>query len=111
MANLLRGDIVWADLEPSKGGEQRGKRPVLVLSHDLFNARSGTVIAVALTSQPQKAAYPLSYELTCPQLPKKAWVKISQIRVLSTLRLGAVIARVSTEDLEEIVAGLNQIIG
>ena len=63
MAKILRGDIVWADLNPTQGSEQSGKRPVVVLSHDIFNLKSGTVIAVALTSQPQKAGFPLTLEL------------------------------------------------
>ena len=44
MARILRGDIVWADLNPTRGYEQGGARPVVVLSDDVFNARSGTVI-------------------------------------------------------------------
>lgn len=111
MAGILRGDIVWADLVPTKGREQSGQRPVLVLSHDIFNDRSGTVIAVALTSQPQKAGFPLTLELESPRLPKKSWVKISQIRTLSTQRLGRKIARVAPEVLDQIVEGLNEIIG
>jgi mRNA interferase MazF len=60
MARILRGDIVWADLNPTKGHEQAGLRPVLILSQDVFNERSGTVIAVALTSRPQSAGFPLN---------------------------------------------------
>ena len=58
MAQILRGDIYWADLDPTKGHEQSGQRPVLILSNDIFNQRSGTVIAMALTSQPQRAGFP-----------------------------------------------------
>ena len=54
MARILRGEIRWADLNPVRGREQAGLRPVLILSQDVFNERSGTVIAVALTSQPQR---------------------------------------------------------
>ena len=86
MAGILRGDIYWADLNPVIGSEQGGLRPVLILSHTVFNERSGTVIAVAITSQPQRAGYPLTIELVDAKLPKKSWVKISQIRILSTLR-------------------------
>ena len=46
MARILRGDIRWAELNPVRGRAQAGRRPVLVLSHDVFNERSGTVIAV-----------------------------------------------------------------
>jgi mRNA interferase MazF len=92
LARILRGEIRWADLTPVRGREQAGKRPVLILSHDVFNERSGTVIAVALTSQPQRAGFPLSLERS-KDLPKKSWVKISQIRTLSIERIGTRITR------------------
>ena len=110
MARILRGDIVWADLNPTKGHEQAGLRPVLILSHDVFNERSGTVIAIALTSQPQRAGFPLNLELDSPKLTKKSWAKISQIRTLSNKRLGKKIGKVSGKELELIVEGLNEII-
>ena len=111
MARILRGDIHWADLNPVIGSEQGGSRPVLVLSHNVFNDRSGTVIAVAITSQPQKAGYPLTMELESAMLPKKSWVKISQIRVLSTKRIGKKLAKASDEEMVLIIDGLNEIIG
>jgi mRNA interferase MazF len=111
MARILRGDICWADLNPVIGSEQGGLRPVLVLSHNVFNERSGTVIAVALTSQQQRAGFPLALELEEKNLPKKSWVKISQIRALSVKRIGKKIATVSDEELSLIIEGLNEIIG
>ena len=111
MAGILRGDIVWADLNPTKGHEQAGLRPVLILSHDVFNERSGTVIAIALTSQPQRAGFPLNLELKSPALPKKTWAKISQIRILSVQRLTKKIGRASHEELDLVIEGLNEIIG
>ena len=98
MARILRGDIYWADLDPTLGHEQAGRRPVMVLSQDIFNERSGTVIAVALTSQPQNAGFPLSLELSINSLPKKSWVKIGQIRTLSTKRLGQKIGKASHDE-------------
>ncbi|MBN1866172.1 type II toxin-antitoxin system PemK/MazF family toxin [Candidatus Sumerlaeota bacterium] len=111
MARILRGDVVWADLNPVRGQEQSGQRPVLVISQDVFNERSGTVIAVALTSQPQKAGFPLTLELSHPKLPEKSWVKISQIRTLSVQRLGRKIGRASPEELGLVIEGLNEIVG
>ncbi len=111
MARILRGDIIWASLDPTQGHEQSGLRPVLVLSQDIFNDRSGTVIAVALTSQPPSAGFPLTLELSDSNLPKKSWVKISQIRVLSVKRLGKKLGRASAEELELAIEGLNEIIG
>ena len=111
MAGLLRGEIRWADLNPTRGNEQAGLRPVLILSQNVFNDRSGTVIAVALTSQPQRAAFPLSLELTTPRLPKRSWVKISQIRTLAVERIGKRMGKVSPEELAQVLEGLNEIIG
>ena len=110
MARILRGEIRWADLNPVRGHEQGGLRPVLILSHDIFNEKSGTVIAVAITSQPQKAGFPLTLELKTPNLPKKSWLKISQIRTLSVERIGKFIHKASPEELNQAIEGLNEII-
>lgn len=111
MARILRGEIRWADLNPVRGKEQGGRRPVLILSHDVFNERSGTVIAVAITSQSQRAGFPLTLELESKGLPKKSWVKISQIRTLTSERIGSRLGKVSPEELSQVVDGLNEIIG
>jgi mRNA interferase MazF len=110
MARVLRGDIVWADLDPTQGHEQSDRRPVLVLSQDVFNERSGTVIACALTSQEPRAGFPLTLELSVPKLPKRSWVKISQIRTLSVKRLGKKLGRASVEQLDQVIEGLNEIV-
>ncbi len=102
--------MFWADLDPTRGREQTGRRPVLVISHDIFNERSGTVIAMAITSQPQAAGFPLTVELLSGALPKRSWVKVGQIRTLSIQRLGKRIGRTSPEELLRVVEGLNEII-
>jgi len=111
MARILRGDVFWADLTPTRGHEQGGQRPVLVLSHDTFNERSGTVIAAALTSQSPRVGFPLVLELGSAKLPKRSWVKISQVRTLSTLRLGKKLAHIASDELDRVVEGLIEIIG
>jgi len=111
MARILRGDIRWADLNPTRGQEQSGLRPVLILSHDIFNERSGTVIAVAITSQPQSAGFPLTLELQSKDLPKRSWVKISQIRTLAVERIGKRLGRATPEELAQVIEGLQEIIG
>lgn len=110
MARILRGDVVWAELNPIVGHEQAGQRPVVVLSHDIFNDRSGTVIAVAVSSQEPRAGFPLSVEITTARLPKRSWVKTGQIRTLSVERLGRKLGRITPEELERIIEGLNEII-
>jgi mRNA interferase MazF len=111
MARILRGGIYWADLNPIIGRKQGGLRPVLILSQNVFNEKSGTVIAVALTSQPQRAGYPLTFALGGTKLPKESCVKISQIRTLSVKRIRRKISNVSEEELATIIEGLNEIIG
>jgi mRNA interferase MazF len=110
MARVLRGEIRWADLNPVRGHEQAGHRPVLILSQDIFNQQSGTVIAVALTSQPQRAGFPLTLEIEAVKLPKRTWVKISQIRTLAVERIGKKIAQVGPEEIAQVIEGLNEII-
>jgi mRNA interferase MazF len=111
MARILRGDIRWADLNPVRGREQAGERPVLVISHDVFNERSGTVIAVAVTSQEPRAGFPLAVETEAPGLPKRSWAKVGQVRTLSTERIGRRLARATDEFVAHVVDGLNEIVG
>jgi mRNA interferase MazF len=110
MAPVLRGEIRWADFNPTRGHEQSGRRPVIVISHDVFNERSGTIIAVAVTSQPQPAGFPLSLEIKTGGLPKRSWARISQIRTLSIERIGLRVGRVSHEELTQIIEGLDEIV-
>jgi mRNA interferase MazF len=111
VARILRGEIRWADLNPVKGKEQAGLRPMVILSHDVFNERSGTVIAMAITGQSQRAGFPLTLELGSKDHPKRSWVRISRIRTLSAERIGRKIGTVSPEELDQLIDGLNEIIG
>lgn len=111
MARILRGEIRWADLSLTRGHKQVGQRPVLILSQDVFNERSGTVIAVAITSQPPRAGFPLTLQLQSTGLPKPSWVKISQIRTLAVERIGKRLGNAKAEEVAQVVEGLNEIIG
>jgi len=111
MARILRGEIRWADLNPVRGRGQAGQRPILVLSHDVFNERSGTVIAMAMTSQEPGAGFPLTLESRADGLAKRSWIKISQVRTLSVDRVGQRLARASEEEVARAIDGLNEIVG
>lgn len=111
MAGILRGEIRWADLGPTRGHEQAGRRPVLIVSADVFNERSGTVIAVALTSQEPRAGFPLTLELAARGLPKRSWAKIGQVRTLATDRIGRRLGRASAEEVARVIEGLTEILG
>jgi mRNA interferase MazF len=111
LAGILRGEIYWADLNPVRGREQAGLRRVLILSHDLFNRKSETVIAMAITSKAQKAGFPLTMALLAKMLPKSSWVKISQVRTISIDRLGKRIASLGPVMLDQVIDGLLELIG
>ncbi len=81
------------------------------MSHETFNAHSGTVIALAITSQAQRAGFPLTHRLETARLPKPSWVKVSQVRTLSTERLGRRLGAVSPEEMVHIVDGLFELVG
>ncbi len=83
---------------------------MLIISHDVFNERSGTVLAMAITSQPQRAGFPLTLPLG-KLGGKDAWLKISQVRVLSTQRLGRKLGKVTPEQLAQAIDGLHEIVG
>jgi mRNA interferase MazF len=110
VARILRGEIYWADLDPVRGSEQAGHRPVLILSNDLFNRRSGTVIAMAVSSQPQRAGFPLTFLLPDNTLSKPSWVKISLVRTISVERLGKRLGSIEEEDLARIIDGLVELV-
>ena len=111
MARILRGNIYWADLNPTRGHEQSGKRPILIISHNVLNDRSGTVIALALTSKPQKIGFPFSFQLNDSALPKSSWVKINQIRTLSIERIEKKIGHIQESELSKIIEGLFELVG
>jgi mRNA interferase MazF len=87
------------------------QRPVVIVSEDVFNARSGTVIAMAITSQAQRAGFPLTWEVSSVKLPVRSWVKISQTRTLSVEHIGKRLGRLSPEELDRLIEGLNEILG
>ena len=81
------------------------------MSKEIFNQESGTVIAIALTSRQPRAGFPLTLELKSQGLPKKSWIKISQIRTLAVERIGAKITALEEDILDQVLEGLNEIIG
>jgi len=111
VAPVARGEIYWADLDPARGHEQGGSRPILVVSHNVFNDRSGTVVAMAITSQPQRAGFPLSYRLPPGALPRDSWVKPSQVRTISAERLDRRLGKLDETEVDRVVSGLLQLIG
>ena len=111
MARILRGEIRWANLNPTLGHVQSGLRPVLILSNDVFNERMQIVVAIALTSKQPRFGFPLALEIDSAELPKKSWALMGQVRTLSAERIGKKLGLVSIEEIDRIIDGLNEIIG
>ena len=84
---------------------------MLVLSEDVFNERSGTVIAMAVTSQKPRAGFPLTLPLGDRSLPKPSWLKMGQIRTLAADRIGKRVGLASPEELAAALEGLLAILG
>ena len=106
--NVKRGDIYYADLSPVVGSEQGGVRPVLIVQNDTGNRYSPTVIAAAITSQPNKAKLPTHIEISAPDhgLPRNSVVLLEQIRTLDKRRLREHMGHVDGELMEKIDAAI-----
>jgi mRNA interferase MazF len=93
VADPYRGEIWLADLSPSRGHEQSGQRPVLIVSDDAFNGGlSGLVMIVPLTSKAQKSRnIPAHIPLNPPEggLKTPSVLLCDQLRTISKDRLGA----------------------
>lgn len=86
---IKRGDIYYADLNPVVGSEQGGTRPVLVISNDIGNKHSPTVIIAAITSRVRKKKK-LPTHLYLEQiegLPANSIILFEQLRTIDKKRL------------------------
>mgnify|MGYP001559390991 CR=1 FL=1 len=104
-----QGDCVWADLDPTEGHEQSGRRPVLVLSENRYNERSGMIFMVPLTTK-DKLLPPFALQLGVVG-GKKAFALPAQARALSATRLGRRIEQGRLKDVERCLDALLQICG
>ena len=74
------GDIIWLDFDPTKGHEQRGRRPALVVSARTYNERSGLCVACAITNRGK--GYP--FEVPLPKSHRTTGVVLAdQMRCIS----------------------------
>ena len=113
LSSPRRGDCYWADLDPTEGHEQAGRRPVLVLSDDRYNERSGMIVMVPLTTR-QKLSPPFSIDLGTLRKEfraSKSFALPAQVRALSVTRLVSLIARDRQKDVERCLDALLQICG
>ena len=107
-----RGEIYFADLDPVRGSEQGGVRPVLILQNNTGNRYSPTVIAAAVTSCGKKPALPTHVQLEGVRgLRAGSIVLLEQLRTLDKSRLLRRVGRISQRKQEEVDAALWRSIG
>lgn len=87
--SIKRGEIFWVNLNPSKGSEQSGRRPVLILQNDIGNALAPTTIIAPLTTKSFSKEYPTNVHLPkgTAGLKTNSTVLLSQIRTIDKTRL------------------------
>lgn len=100
---IKRGELYYADLSPVVGSEQGGVRPVLIVQNDVGNRYSPTIIAVAVTSQINKAKLPthIALDTTCG-LPKDSVILAEQVRTLDKRRLKDKIGSLDEKAMERV---------
>lgn len=105
---IYRGDIYLANLNPYKGSEQGGKRPVIIIQNNVGNHYSPTVIVTAVTSRFfKKRALPTHVPLDNEELEKNSLALLEQIRTIDKSRLIRKIGRVPEGKMKEIGAAIH----
>lgn len=106
--NILRGQVYWIELDPTRGAEIAKTRPCVVLSTEEVNAHRRTVIVVPLTTTKTPAIAPLLVATPSVGLDSKA--RIEHIRAVDKTRVKALIGAMSAVDLAEIEESLRRIL-
>jgi mRNA interferase MazF len=108
---LVRGSVVWASFDPSRGREQRGHRPALVVaSRDYLEIVTHLVVVVPVTTVdrgwPNHVALAGSHGLDRP-----SWAMTEQVRTISRERLTTVAGTVDDTTLDAVDAWLRDFLG
>lgn len=113
MSMIKRGEIYYADLSPIVGSEQGGVRPVLVISNDLGNYFSPTVIVAAVTAKMEKSKLPthIDIEKTPKGLDKDSVILLEQIRTIDKTRLKERVCVLEEETMEKANEALKVSVG
>lgn len=106
---MKRGEIYYADLEPTIGSETRKKRPVVIVSNNANNNVATTITVLPLTSNVKKI-YPFEVllEKKFSGLSKDSKVQCHQIRTISKLRLSTIrpVGMINKEIIDKIITAL-----
>lgn len=112
MNTASRGEIWLVGLDPTKGREQSGMRPALVVSVDIFNhGAAELVVVIPITSKAK--GIPLHVEVTPPEggLTMTSYAKCEDVRSISTSRLVRRLGKVSGKTIESVEDRLRILLG
>ena len=102
MNEIKRGKVYYADLNPVRGSEQGGIRPVVILQNDTGNKFSPTTIVAAITSITKKHTLPTHVAVDCDFLEKESIVLLEQIRTIDKSRLTDYLGSLNSETMDRI---------
>ena len=101
---IRRGDVFWVDLNPVKGSEQAGRRPVVIIQNDVGNEVAPTIIVAPLTTKSFTKHYPINVHI--PQgiagLKEHSTILLSQIRTIDKTRLDRKIGHLPPTYLKQV---------
>jgi len=108
---MRRGEIYWAELRPRSGSEQQGRRPVIVVSHDAFNATPNwrSVIVLPISTSPKQATRgPTAIALSKGSggLPADSAALCHQVTTLDREKLAQRLGSLNTQEMARIDAGI-----
>jgi mRNA interferase MazF len=112
MRDLRRGDVVWADFSPTRGREQDGERPAVVIASDEYLEAVPTLV-IALPVTTNNRGWPHHVRLTgdALRLRKPSWALTEQPRTISRERLRRSAGQIDADCLDEIEQWLRDFLG
>ena len=101
---VRRGDLFWVDLDPTKGSEQAGRRPVVVIQNDVGNEVAPTVIVTPVTTKSFTKHFPVNVHAPkgTAGLKEDSTILLSQIRTIDKRRLDRKIGRLPPSYLKQV---------
>jgi mRNA interferase MazF len=101
---VKRGEVWLANLEPTKGSEQAGTRPVIIFQNNIISRFSTTVLTIPLTSNLRRASLPTCLQISIGDggLTQNSVALCYQMRVLDKMRLIRKLGELKTETIEQL---------
>jgi mRNA interferase MazF len=98
-----RGEIYWVDFDNSRGSEQTGRRPAVVITTDLFNSRMPVIVVAAITRKVKRWVPLVAVTLPAGRpLPHECQILVFQVRTVDKSRLTGCLGQLDINQVEEL---------